>query len=69
MERTDIKTNGMHCHSCEMLIEMSLGELAGVASVKADNAGSNVSVEYDPSVISRPELVAAITAAGYEAEE
>jgi copper chaperone CopZ len=38
----------MHCASCEKLIEMAVGELEGVKSVKADSKSDAVRVEYSP---------------------
>jgi Cu+-exporting ATPase len=68
MESIDLKTTGMHCGSCAMLIEMDVSELAGVSAVKADPAAGSTHVEFDPSLVTVEEIVAAIKGAGYEAE-
>ena len=67
MTSIDLNTGGMHCSSCSMLIDMTVGDLPGVSSAKADYAKGTTHVEFDPSVISVKEIVAAITAAGYTA--
>lgn len=38
---------GMHCPSCEKLLQMDIGELKGVKSVKADHKKGEVEVEGD----------------------
>ncbi|HEX9092895.1 MAG TPA: heavy-metal-associated domain-containing protein [Coriobacteriia bacterium] len=68
MTSVDLKTTGMHCSSCSMLIEMAVGDLPGVAAVKADFGRNNTHVEFDPATISLEEITAAITEAGYTAE-
>ncbi len=68
MTSVDLTTSGMHCMSCSMLIEMNVGELPGVASVKADYATGVTHVEYDPAQVTVDEIVGAIRAGGYEAE-
>lgn len=68
MTSVDLKTNGMHCGSCTMLIEMTVGDLVGVSAVKADFATGNTHVEFDPESVSIQQITAAITAAGYVAQ-
>jgi len=68
MATLDLKTGGMHCSSCSMLIEMTVGDLAGVSHVKADYAKGTAHVEFDPSAIAPEEIVTAIVDAGYTAE-
>lgn len=66
--QVSIATTGMHCNSCSMLIEMSVSELAGVATVKADVATGTTAVTYDPAVTDVETILGAIRAAGYGAE-
>ena len=68
MESIDLKTNGMHCGSCAKMIEMNVGELDGVSSVKADNVNGSTHVEYDPSKVDVDAIVAAIEGSGYKVE-
>jgi copper chaperone CopZ len=67
MKSTTLKTDGMHCSSCSMLIEMTVQDLPGVASVKADYAKGTTSVEFDPALVSVDRIAAAIVEAGYTA--
>lgn len=68
MTTAQIKTTGMHCPSCSMLIEMNVGDLPGVLSVKASNADGMTSVDYDPAQIDVSAIVKEIRDAGYGAE-
>lgn len=67
MASIDLKTDGMHCGSCSILIEMTVGDLVGVSAVKADFATGTTHVEYDPAFVSVDDISAAITEAGYVA--
>lgn len=61
-------TNGMHCRSCSMLIEMDVGDLPGVQSVTSDHARGLTEVTYDEAATGPEQIVSAITKAGYAAE-
>ncbi len=63
-----LTTSGMHCRSCSMLVDMTLGELAGVEESKTDLASGVTQVRYDPGALSVDDLIAAVRSAGYEAE-
>ncbi len=68
METVDLKTTGMHCGSCSKLIEMEVGDLDGVAAVKADHEVGSTHVEFDSAKVSVDDIVQAIRKAGYDAE-
>jgi copper chaperone CopZ len=68
MTTTTIKTTGMYCPSCPMLIELSLGDLPGVGSVRASNADCETVVTFDESVIALDTILNEIRNAGYGAE-
>jgi copper chaperone len=61
-------TTGMHCGSCAMLIQMTLEDLDGVASAKADTATGVTEVVYDPDITAPAAIVGEIVKAGYGAE-
>ena len=68
MNTIRIKTTGMHCPSCTMLIEMNVADLPGIDTVKASNADSLTTVTYDPSKVDSARIVKEIQDAGYDAE-
>ncbi len=69
MASVTLKTTGMHCMSCSMLIQMNVGDLEGVDSVVADLASGVTEVEYDPAKVDVRSIVDEIVRAGYGAEE
>ena len=65
---TRLKTSGMHCRSCSMLVDMTLGDLQGVEESRTDLASGMTEVRYDPQQVTVEELISAIRSAGYDAE-
>lgn len=63
MARQTFSVKGMHCPSCEKVLQMDIGDIAGVRSVKADYKKGTVEVEgegFDSSAVKK-----AITQNGY----
>lgn len=46
MKKT-VKTSGMHCKSCKMLVEDAVSAIQGVSSAKADFEKNEVVVEFE----------------------
>ena len=63
-----IKTSGMHCRSCSMLVDMTVEELDGVNEVHTDHASGDTIVTFDDATVSLEAVLDAIRGAGYEAE-
>jgi len=61
-------TTGMHCSSCSMLVDITLGEVEGVIESRTDHATGLTVVTYDDAVVTVDALIEAIRGAGYEAE-
>jgi len=49
MTTKTVNVPNISCGHCVMTIEREVGELAGVASVKAEQATRNVTVSWDPA--------------------
>ena len=64
MEDTTIAIDGMSCGHCVMSVQKALGALPGV-QVKDVQVGS-AALRFDPSVVSREAILAAIAKAGYQ---
>jgi copper chaperone len=64
-----LKTTGMHCASCSMLVDLTLGDLSGVLSSKTDHASGDTVVSYDSDVVGVEGIIEAIRGAGYDAEQ
>lgn len=63
----NLKTEGMHCASCSMLIEMTLQDLEGIGDVKVDMGKGITTVTYDEGAVTTDAMVEAIEGAGYSA--
>ena len=64
MAKQTFRVSGMHCASCEKILKMEIGELAGVKNVKADAVKGIVDVEgdgFDAAAVKK-----AITQNGYK---
>ena len=63
MPRHSFKVKGMHCPSCEKLLQMDIGDLPGIKSVKANWKAGTVEVEGDK--VDAGAVKRAIAGAGY----
>lgn len=68
IESLRFRTQGMHCRSCSLLVDMMVGELEGVQSVISDHATGEISIEVDTDLSNMDAVVSAIRKAGYEPE-
>jgi len=68
MSNIKIKTKGMHCPSCEMLVKDSLEDLDGVEKAEADFKSGIVSVDFDDSKIGLDKIKSIIKEEGYDTE-
>ncbi|MBI2675759.1 MAG: heavy-metal-associated domain-containing protein [Candidatus Aenigmarchaeota archaeon] len=64
MEKMNLNVKGMHCSSCEKLIQMALEDIG--VKAKADNRKGIVSVEFDPSKSSLKKIKESIEKEGYK---
>lgn len=63
-----LKTTGLHCTSCSMLVDLTVGDLDGVAEVHTDHASGDTVVRFDSDAITVEQIVDAIRGVGYDAE-
>jgi Cu+-exporting ATPase len=66
MKKIDIPISGMHCASCVNNVEQYLKRVKGIKSVAVNLAAEKAVMEYDPELITVPEVVQAVREAGYE---
>jgi copper chaperone CopZ len=66
MQTETLKVPGMNDQGAADAIQLALGALDGVTSVRASLAGQRVTVQFDASRNSRPALAAALAQAGFE---
>ncbi len=68
MANIKIKTKGMHCTSCEILLKEALEETEGVNKVEVSYKTGIVSVDYDAKKINQGDILEIIEIKGYEVE-
>jgi copper chaperone len=68
METTTIKVSGMTCGGCSGSVTRVLNELPGVAQAEVMLDPGQAIVEFDPAMVTRESLCAAIDDAGFEAQ-
>ncbi|WP_068072160.1 heavy metal translocating P-type ATPase [Novosphingobium lentum] len=64
---SELAVPAMHCAGCMAKIERGLSALPGVHAARANLTARSVGVDHDPA-LATPELVAALAAAGFEAQ-
>jgi copper chaperone len=67
MKKAIFQVTGMHCPSCVMLVESIEDDLPGIQRVKASYQKARMEVEYDETVVSEAQIIAAVIQKGYEA--
>lgn len=65
----NLVTSGLHCTSCSMLVDLTVGELEGVSEVRTDHATGDTVVTFDDAAITVEQIVDAIRSVGYDAEQ
>ncbi|WP_175638202.1 copper chaperone CopZ [Metabacillus schmidteae] len=68
MENVILKVKGMSCGHCVSSIEGSVGNLAGVKSVKVNLKNGEVEIEYNSSEIGISDIKETIDDQGYDVE-
>ncbi len=59
------RAEGMHCTSCEKVLELALSKLPGVEKVRSNFASQVVQVTFDPEKISLARIFEVVEAKGY----
>ena len=65
-KKITLYVSGMHCHSCEMMIESSLKKVAHVEKVQASTRKQKVEISYSGDDINLGEIQQKIEALGYK---
>lgn len=67
MEKIELKIDGMHCGACATGIQMMVSQMDGVQSIFVDYEGKKGTVEFDPSKMTKAEIIKSIAELGYKA--
>ncbi len=63
-----LRIDGMHCSSCELLIERMALRVDGILAAASSYATSTAKIVYDPDLIDESELPEILSVAGYRAQ-
>jgi sulfite exporter TauE/SafE/copper chaperone CopZ len=66
MERKMIPIKGMHCRSCEILLEQQLQSIPGIKKVKADHKTRRVEIHCEGAAPSDESIEKVVRSCGYE---
>ena len=69
MHQKIVPIRGMHCRSCELLLEDAIGGIQGVTKVKVDFRKGRATIEHGADIPSQNEIASAVKQAGYEVGE
>ncbi len=61
-----LRIDGMHCSSCELLIERTAAQVNGILSAAANYATSTAKVIFNPDIIAEDDLPSALSGSGYQ---
>lgn len=64
----NINVVGMHCPSCVAAVELSLTDLDGIDSAKADLESGSVAIILDEDKVSDEDIKEAVEEAGFKVE-
>lgn len=66
MNKTTVPIKGMHCRSCELLIEDELSQVPGVCKVHVSEKKAQADIYYETDTLNADHVESAIKQAGYE---
>jgi copper chaperone len=61
-----LKTEGMHCGSCEILVKDALEELDGINKAEVSHESGIVKVDFDDSKVPKEKIIETIKGEGYK---
>lgn len=65
----EVSIGGMSCLDCEKTIQMNVGKLEGIKSVKASFTIGNAIIEYFPGEVDSIKIKEAVTGSGYKVKK
>ncbi|MDD2487221.1 MAG: sulfite exporter TauE/SafE family protein [Candidatus Gracilibacteria bacterium] len=65
MKKIKINVAGMHCHSCEIILEKSIKKIPGISKATANQAKGTIEIHYDGKEPSMKEIEKIVIESGY----
>jgi copper chaperone CopZ len=69
MVKKIFRVEGMHCSNCPMELESIEDDLPGIKQISASYQKGQMVVEFDETLVSEEEILAAVEKKGYHAEK
>lgn len=69
LKKIDLSVDGMHCASCQTLIQRALEGTSGVLKANVNFAAGRAQVEFDENITSPAQLIQTVESVGYKARE
>ena len=60
-----LPVHGMTCGGCENAVKRAVGAMPGISDVAASHVGRQVTVTFDPAVVTAADIAARIGKLGY----
>ena len=67
MIKKTFNVSDMHCTNCSMKLESIEDELAGIKEINASYHKQQMTVEFDETIVSEDQIIAAAKKKGYQA--
>ncbi len=67
MQSIKLSVQGMTCGHCVKAVETSVGEIAGVKSVKVDLKAARAEIDFDPTRATTQAIIQRLDEEGYKA--
>lgn len=66
LDKVSFKVVGMYCTTCKPIVEKQLKDKDGIKKIDVNYMTDSVSVEFDPSLITKQEIKERLEESGYK---
>ncbi len=66
LDKVSFKVVGMYCTTCKPIVEKQLKDKDGIKKIDVNYMTDSVSVEFDPSLITKQEIKERLEGSGYK---
>ncbi|MDN5866857.1 MAG: cation transporter [Candidatus Nitrosocosmicus sp.] len=66
LDKISFKVVGMYCTTCKPIVEKQLKDKDGIKKIDLNYMTDSVSVEFDPSLITKQEIKESLEKSGYK---
>ena len=66
LDKASFKVVGMYCTTCKPIVEKQLKDKDGIKKIDLNYMTDSVSIEFDPSLITKQEIKESLDKSGYK---